>query len=34
VMIYKCNQLGKKFNVNILKEISFVGINLRLVNKI
>ena len=34
VMISKCNQPGKKFNVNILKEISFVGINLRLVNKI
>jgi uncharacterized membrane protein len=34
VMISKCNQPGKKFNINILKEISFVGINLRLVNKI
>ena len=34
VMISKCNQPGKKFNVNILKEISFVAINLRLVNKI
>tara|TARA_Y100000590_G_scaffold139253_1_gene159434 strand:- start:1671 stop:3110 length:1440 start_codon:yes stop_codon:yes gene_type:complete len=34
VMISKCNQTGEKFNVNILKEISFVGINLRLVNKI
>jgi len=34
VMISKCNQPGKKFNVNILKEISFVGINLRLINKI
>ena len=34
VMISKCNQPGKKFNVNILKEIRFVGINLRLVNKI
>ena len=34
VMISKCNQPGKKFEVNILKEISLVGINLRLVNKI
>ena len=34
VVISKCNQPGKKFDVNILKEISFVGINLRLVNKI
>ena len=34
VIISKCNQTGKKFNVNILKEISFVAINLRLVNKI
>jgi len=34
VMISKCNQPGKKFEVNILKEINLVGINLRLVNKI
>ena len=34
VMTSKCNQPGKKFEVNILKEINLVGINLRLVNKI
>ena len=34
VMVSKCNKPGKKFNVNVLKEISFVAINLRLVNKI
>ena len=34
VMISKCSHPGKKFNVIILKELNFVGINLRLVNKI
>ena len=34
IMISKCNKPGKNFSGNILKEISFVGINLRLINKI
>ena len=33
IMISKCKQPAKKFNVIILKEVNFVGINLRLVNK-
>ena len=34
IMTSKCSKPGKNFSVNILKEISFVGINLRLINKI
>ena len=34
IMTSKCDKPGKNFSANILKEISFVGINLRLVNKI